>query len=164
MLSQELSRSDSNQYAGPGHGALFRSVSRMQKGILEMYISVVSLFVNDVDRAVDFYTQKLGWEKTMDVPMGDDARWVTIAPPGEKTMFTLSKGGPMWSPEKVGGFSGVIIEVDDVFKTCDQLKNAGVEFEEEARNEPWGGWAMFKDTEGNVHGFHSPAPAHVSSN
>ena len=161
-MSQEPSRNDSNGYAG--RRALNFVSSRDVERRLEMYISVVSLFVNDIDRAVSFYTQKLGWEKTMDVPMGDDTRWVTIAPPGEKTSFVLTKGGPMWSPERVGGFSGVIIEVDDVFKAFDRLKSAGVEFEEEPRTEPWGGWAMFKDSEGNVHGFHSSAPATVGSN
>jgi lactoylglutathione lyase len=128
-----------------------------------MYISVVSLFVNDVDRAVDFYTNKLGWEKTMDVPMGEDSRWVTVAPKGERTSFTLTKGGPMWSADKVGGFSGVIIEVDDVFKTHTELEQRGVAFSEPPRNEPWGGWAMFTDSEGNVHGLHSPAAASVHS-
>ncbi len=121
-----------------------------------MYISVVSVFVNDMDRAVDFYTKKLGWMKTMDVPMGADMRWVTVAPPGEKTSFTLTKGSPGWSPEKVGGFTGVIIEVDDVFQAQKDLSQTNIEFTEAARNEPWGGWAMFKDSEGNVHGLHSP--------
>lgn len=126
-----------------------------------MYISVVTLLVNDVDRAIDFYTKKLGWEKTMDVPMGDDSRWVTVAPKGGQTSFTLSKGGPMWSAEKVGGFSGVIIEVDDVHTAQEQLSKQGVEFEEPASDQPWGGWAMFKDSEGNIHGLHSPVTAGV---
>lgn len=128
-----------------------------------MYISVVTLYVNDIDRAIDFYTKKLGWEKTMDVPMGEDSRWVTVAPKGEKTAFTLTKGGPMWSPEKVGGFSGVIIEVDDVFKSHGDLEKRGVAFSEPPRREPWGGWAMFTDSEGNVHGLHSPAEAGVGA-
>jgi predicted enzyme related to lactoylglutathione lyase len=128
-----------------------------------MYISVISLFVHDIDRAVDFYTGKLGWEKTMDVPMGPDSRWVTVAPKGERTSFTLTKGGPMWSPEKVGGFSGVIIEVDDVYKVHDDLQPRGVEFSEPPTTEPWGGWAMFTDSEGNIHGLHSPVPAQASS-
>jgi len=129
-----------------------------------MYISVVSLFVNDVDRAADFYVQKLGWEKTMDVPMGEDARWVTVAPSNAQTSFTLSKGSPGWSPDKVGGFSGVILETDDVYKTHDELVKKGVEFEEQPTTQPWGGWATFKDSEGNIHGLHSPVPAGVSSN
>ncbi|MGZ3551834.1 MAG: VOC family protein [Vulcanimicrobiaceae bacterium] len=129
-----------------------------------MYISIVTLFVNDVDRAIDFYTNKLGWEKTMDAPMGDGTRWVTVAPQGGQTAFTLSKDSPIWSPEKVGGFNGVIMEVDDVYQTHEQLKKLNVEFTEAPRREPWGGWAMFKDSEGNVHGLHSPVPADVSTN
>ena len=129
-----------------------------------MHISVVTLNVNDVDRAIDFYTKKLGWEKTMDMPMGDGTRWVTVAPKGTQTAFTLAKGNPGWSPEKVGGFTGVILEVDDVYKTHDELKKIGVEFTDAPTTEPWGGWAMFKDSEGNVHGMHSPVPAGVSAN
>jgi lactoylglutathione lyase len=130
-----------------------------------MYISVVTLYVNDIDRTVEFYTKKLGWEKTMDVPMGE-SRWVTVAPSGSgsQTAFTLAKDGPSWSPDKVGGFSGVIMEVDDVFQTADQLKKNGVELEDEPSREPWGGWATFKDSEGNIHGLHSPVTAGVSSN
>src|SRR5579863_10375010 len=99
----------------------------------------------------------------MDAPMGDDSRWVTLAPDNKQTAFTLAKDGPMWSPEKVGGFTGVIMEVDDVFKTHERLAKLGVEFTEPPRNEPWGGWAMFKDSEGNQHGVHSPVAASVSS-
>ena len=124
-----------------------------------MYISVVSLPVSDVDRAIDFYTKKLGWEKTMDAPMGEDTRWVTVAPPGEKVALSLAKDS-----EKAGGFAGVILEVDDVYKTHELLKKAGIEFEEPPRSEPWGGWAMLKDSEGNVLGLHSPVSAGVSAN
>jgi predicted enzyme related to lactoylglutathione lyase len=124
-----------------------------------MYISVVTVHVKDIDRAVDFYTKKLGWVKTMDVPMGE-SRWVTVAPSDkEKTSFVLSN----YSPEEAGGFSGVIIEVDDVFATHEQLSKAGVEFEEAPRIEPWGGWAQFKDADGNLHGLHSPVPAKVGA-
>ena len=129
-----------------------------------MYISVITVLVNDPDRAVDFYTQKLGWKKTMDVPMGEDSRWVTVQPPGGQASFTLSKGGPMWSSDKVGGFTGVILEVDDVYQTYKQLSQKGVEFTEQPSTEPWGGWAMFKDSEGNIHGVHSPVPATAGSN
>ena len=124
-----------------------------------MYISVVTVHVKDIDRAVDFYTKKLGWVKTMDVPTGE-SRWVTVAPSdNEKTSFVLSN----YTPEKTGGFSGVILEVDDVFKTHEQLSKAGVEFEEAPRIEPWGGWAQFKDSDGNLHGLHSPVPAKVGA-
>lgn len=126
-----------------------------------MYISVVTLTVSDVDRAIGFYVDTLGWEKTMDVPMGEDTRWVTVQPKGGQASFTLTKSGATRAEEKVIGFSGVIIEVDDVYKAGEQLKNAGVVFLEGPRTEPWGGWAMFQDSEGNIHGLHSPVPATV---
>jgi lactoylglutathione lyase len=127
-----------------------------------MYISVVTLYVDDVDRAIDFYTSKLGWEKTMDAPMGE-SRWVTVAPASAQTAFTLMKRDSD-SPREADDAPGVIMEVDDVYQTCDELNRRGVEFTESPRTEPWGGWAMFKDSEGNVHGLHSPARAPVSSN
>ena len=127
-----------------------------------MYISVVTLFVEDIDRAVDFYTSTLGWTKTMDEPMGED-RWVTVAPAGHETMFTLSTEKPIRSAE-MPGMSGVILEVDDVQRTYDELSKKGVEFTQTPQAMPWGGWAMFRDSEGNVHGVHSPVAASVSAN
>jgi lactoylglutathione lyase len=124
-----------------------------------MYIGIVTLFVNDQDRAKEFYTKKLGWEVQDDAPMGESMRWLTVAPPGSQTSIVLAKGFPeSWSPDRVGGNTGLALEVDDVFKTADQLKKSGVEFTAEPSVEFFGGWAMFKDSEGNVIGIHSPAP------
>jgi len=125
-----------------------------------MYISVVTLFVKDLDRAIDFYTKKLGWEKTMDEPMGEGMRWVTVAPAGGQTAFTLSADSERGKP----GSTGVVLEVDDVYKAHETLSKAGVEFDDPPRTEPWGGWAMIKDSEGNILGLHSGATAGVSNN
>jgi predicted enzyme related to lactoylglutathione lyase len=121
-----------------------------------VYISVVTLSVTDLERAITFYTDTLGWEKTMDAPMGPDQRWVTVAPHGATASFTLIKRDKDWTPEKLSGLSGVVMEVDDVYQTHKELTAKGVEFKEAPRDEPWGGWAAFVDSEGNVHGLHSP--------
>ena len=129
-----------------------------------MHIGVVTLFVENVDRAIDFYTSKLGFEKTMDEEMGDD-RWVTVAPKGAQTAFTLSTGrGENRVPGKPGGETGIILEVDDVNKLHATLTKQNVEFTEKPQQMPWGGWAMFKDSEGNILGLHSPVTAAVSAN
>ena len=124
-----------------------------------MFISTVTLMVKDLDRAIDFYTRKLGWEKTMDAPMGDGTRWVTVAPHGAEAAFYLAQRNPDRPEAKAGGPSGVIFEVDDVYQTQKDFQKAQIEFIEPPRTEPWGGWAMFRDSEGNVHGLHSPVPA-----
>jgi predicted enzyme related to lactoylglutathione lyase len=117
-----------------------------------MYISIIVLYVADRERAIAFYTDILGWTKTMDVPMGEDARWVTLAPPEGKAQFTL-----YLDAEEAGGDTDVILEVDDVEKTAALLAQRGVKFIEPPRREPWGGWAKFEDSEGNALSLHSPA-------
>jgi predicted enzyme related to lactoylglutathione lyase len=121
-----------------------------------MHISTVTLLVKDVDRAIDFYTKKLGWEKTMDAPMGDE-RWVTVAPANAQTAFYLAQRWPDRPEVKAGGATGVILEVDDVYQTQKDFAKKQIEFTEAPRTEPWGGFAMFKDSEGNILGLHSPA-------
>ena len=46
-------------------------------------LGIVTIYVHDQDDALDFYTGKLGLEKRADVAMGPDARWLTVAPPGQ---------------------------------------------------------------------------------
>jgi len=121
-----------------------------------VYISVVSVFVNDIERALAFYVTKLGWEKRDDEPMDENMRWLTVAPAGEKTQFVLMKDQGNGQPVKVGGFSGIIIETDDVRKAHADLGQRGVEFSEAPVHQPWGWWAQFKDSEGNEFGLHSP--------
>ena len=128
-----------------------------------MYIGIVTLNVSDQDRAKEFYTKKLGWEVEDDAPMGENTRWLTVIPPGAQTSLVLAKGFGDWAPEKVGGNSGIALEVDDVFTTAEKFKKNGVEFTAEPSNEFFGGWAMFKDSEGNVLGMHSPAKVGATS-
>ena len=126
-----------------------------------MHLGIVTLFVNDQDRAKEFYTKKLGWEVQDDAPMGPDARWLSVVPPGAQTAMVLCKGFAGWSEERVGGNTGFALEVDDVFATAEQFKKSGVEFTTEPSVEFFGGWAAFVDSEGNEIGMHSPAPANV---
>lgn len=121
-----------------------------------MHISIVTLPVNDIDQAVRFYTEKLGWKKTMDVPMGKEFRWVTVAPVGGQAELTLSKAGGPGSLRPPGGFSGVVFHVEDVRQSVDEFRKQGVEITDGPRDEPWGCWGTFKDSEGNIHGMRSP--------
>jgi catechol 2,3-dioxygenase-like lactoylglutathione lyase family enzyme len=51
-------------------------------------IRTVGITVTDLDRALEFYTAKLGFETRMDVPFAD-GRWVEVAPPGAGTTIAL---------------------------------------------------------------------------
>ncbi|PZR58379.1 MAG: bleomycin resistance protein [Candidatus Meridianibacter frigidus] len=124
-----------------------------------MHIGIVTLFVNDQDRAKNFYTKALGWDVRDDAPMGPEQRWLSVAPPGAQTAIVLAKGFAGWSEEKVGGSSGLALSVNDVFQTAEQLKKNGVAFTTEPSVEFFGGWAAFEDSEGNEIGIHSPPPS-----
>ncbi len=123
-----------------------------------MHIGIVTVYVNDQDRAKDFYMKKLGWHCQDDSPMGENMRWCSVAPPGAQTAVVLAKGFGDWTPEKVGANTGIVLEVEDIFEDSDRLKRNGVEFTTEPSVEFFGGWAMFKDSEGNLIGLHSPPP------
>ena len=118
-----------------------------------MNIGNVSVYVNDLDRAVAFYRDVLGWEVRSDEPI-DGKRWVTVAPPGAKTSFALVKNFADWSPAMVGGWSGIVIDVPDAIRAYADLSSRGVEFAEPPRQEGDGWWASFADSEGNLFGLH----------
>jgi lactoylglutathione lyase len=52
-------------------------------------IRTVGIPVIDQARALAFYIDKLGFEKRLDVPMGDGARWIEVAPPAAATTIAL---------------------------------------------------------------------------
>jgi len=66
-------------------------------------------------------------------------------------------------PEKAGGFTPHIFEVDDVFETHKQLAAKGVEFVDQPSMEHYRGWTTFKDSEGNISGIHSTVRERAAS-
>jgi len=54
-------------------------------------IGTITIQVSDQDKALEFYTKKLGFEKRMDQPMGPGQRWIEVAPPGAQTRILLYK-------------------------------------------------------------------------
>jgi predicted enzyme related to lactoylglutathione lyase len=114
----------------------------------------VGIYVTDQQRALDFYTQKLGFKLLQDQPMGadmGDARWIEVAPEGAETPFVLFT--PPGSESRVGGFQNVIFDTDDIQGTYENLRAKGVEFSQAPAKMPWGWWAQIKDPDGNEFGL-----------
>ena len=93
----------------------------------------VAVSVADTDRAIDFYTGKLGFEKVVDVPMGPDMRWVEVAiPRGETTAETTIALAPPPEGQSAGGSqTGIILDTSDVDGAHAALKAAGVDVDDE---------------------------------
>jgi predicted enzyme related to lactoylglutathione lyase len=110
----------------------------------------VSVYVTDVDRAIGFYVESLGFEKRSDARMGP-IRWVELAASEGDTVIALaSEGYPIWSPEKVGGFSGMTRAARDATATFKRLHEAGVHFEQQPEETAWGTQAIISDPDGNT--------------
>jgi predicted enzyme related to lactoylglutathione lyase len=109
----------------------------------------VSAYVTDVDRAIAFYTEALGFEKRSDARQGP-IRWVELSSNGETVIALASEGYPIWSADKVGGFSGMTLAAEDASQTFARLREAGVRFEQEPETTAWGTQAIIADPDGNT--------------
>jgi len=112
-------------------------------------ILTVGISVTDPDQAIDFYINKLGFEKRNDVSMGKGMRWIEVAPPGAQTALVLY--GP--DQDRIGKFTGHVFATDDIEATYETLKSRGVRFTKPPSVEPWGKWAQFVDQDGNEFGL-----------
>jgi predicted enzyme related to lactoylglutathione lyase len=110
-------------------------------------IKFASIPVRDQDKALEFYTKKLGFTVFTDQPMGPGQRWIELSIPGAKTGLVLFT--PDGHESRIGTFTGVSFECDDVHKTYEDLVKKGVEFMAPPKTESWGTSALFKDVDGN---------------
>jgi catechol 2,3-dioxygenase-like lactoylglutathione lyase family enzyme len=88
----------------------------------------VCVTVADTDRALEFYVDTLGFEKVLDIPMGEAMRWVEVALPGAVTTIALAP--PPQGQEAEGGQTGICIDTSDVDADHAALKAAGVDVDD----------------------------------
>jgi len=120
----------------------------------------VPVYVLDQDRALDFYTNKLGFKVITDVPMGNDGRWLTVAPPQmpgfeiiltpvTRGIFSKETSDTLEELVRTGVFGVAVLTCDDIFATYEELTAKGVEFTKAPTKEFYGTEAIFKDDSGN---------------
>src|SRR5438093_8048326 len=88
------------------------------------HVGAVIVPVGDQDRALEFYLDKLGFEKRVDTPYGEGERWVEVAPPGAATTIALvppREGDPTGIETRVG------FTTDDIEADHADLRARGVE-------------------------------------
>jgi len=116
-------------------------------------VTHVTIPVKNQDLALQFYTEKLGFEVLVDVEFGDQ-RWIELKIPGGETQVVLFT--PEEHKDRVGTFSNIVFMADDIHKTFKELKAKGVKFTKELTEESWGTFALFQDPEGNTFCLSSP--------
>ena len=100
-----------------------------------MKIVVTSVLVDNQDKALEFYTSKLGFVKKHDIPLGGEARWLTLVPPGDANGVELllePDSHPAARPFKEAlvqdGIPFTSFGVDDLGAEYERLRSAGVNF------------------------------------
>jgi predicted enzyme related to lactoylglutathione lyase len=127
-----------------------------------MKIRLTSIMVEDQERALQFYTQVLGFEKQQDFPAGE-YRWITVAAPGrDDLLLSLEPNvNPAGKTFQQALFAQQIpataFESDDLTAECARLKEQGVTFTTEPRQMGPVRIAVFSDTCGNLIQLYQPS-------
>ncbi|MFZ9310496.1 MAG: VOC family protein [Arenimonas sp.] len=120
---------------------------------MSSHIGAFALVVDDYDRAIAYYTGKLGFELREDSPLEDGKRWVLVAPPGAQTAILLAKAADdaqrACIGRQTGGRVGYFLHTDDFARDHALFLERGVHFCEAPRHEPYGSVAVFEDLYGN---------------
>jgi len=108
------------------------------------------MYVNDQDRALDFYTNVLGLEQRADNPTPDGPRFLAVGAKGQDFQLVLWPGTPGQAQPAFGRIpAACTIETEDIREAFEALKSRGVKFETEVLEYPFAYLAVFQDPEGN---------------
>ena len=122
-----------------------------------MKIVITSVLVDDLEKALHFYTDVLGFEKKADIDLGGGARWLTVVSPQDRdgTELLLEPDGhPAAKPWKSAlvedGIPYTSFGVDDVQAEFERMRELGVQFTQEPLAMGPVTTAVFDDTCGNL--------------
>ena len=127
-----------------------------------MRINVTSVYVDDQDKALRFYTDVLGFVKKTEIPLGD-VSWLTVVSPQEPDGVELLLEPDQHPAAKeykqalvADGIPFTSFAVDDVPAEAERLRAAGVVFTQEPLEMGPVTTAVFDDTCGNLIQIASP--------
>jgi len=115
----------------------------------------VTLLVDDYDKAIDFYTQKLNFKLVEDKALSESKRWVIISPPGsEGCCLLLAKAANEEQSSRIGNQTGgrvfLFLQTDDFRRDFKNLQSKGVSIIRGPNIEDYGTVAVFADLYGNL--------------
>ena len=114
-------------------------------------IGKITIYVNNQEEAIAFWTEKLNFVIKLERPMGPNMTWLEVGPNEcEFTTFILSDKKMMLAqkPSANVGHPNVILSTDNIEESYNELKEKGVEVSE-IMTMPYGKMFSFKDQDGN---------------
>ncbi|NEW82905.1 MAG: VOC family protein [Mariniphaga sp.] len=122
----------------------------------------ITLLIDDYDKAIDFYTQKLNFKLVEDTVLSESKRWVLVSPPNsDGCCLLLAKAANEEQSGKIGNQTGgrvfLFLETNDFKHDFENLKANGVSIIREPVIENYGTVAVFADLYGNLWDLIEPA-------
>jgi len=117
-------------------------------------LALVTLVVDDYDKAIDYYVGTLGFALREDTPLGGGKRWVVVSPQGAAgSGLLLAKAANDRQKQAIGQQTGgrvfLFLHSDDFERDYAAYKQRGVSFVDQPRQESYGRVVVFTDLYGN---------------
>jgi predicted enzyme related to lactoylglutathione lyase len=112
---------------------------------MDWKLELIGLPVSDVDRAVAFYSEQVGFQLDHDHTVSDEVRFVQLTPPGSACSIAVGRGIVEGEPGSVRGLQIVVASAETA---REELQGRGVEVSDVQRF-PWGSFVFFNDPDGN---------------
>ena len=124
---------------------------------MAMEFAMTTIVVDGYDRAIDYYTNILGFTLTEDTVLSPDKRWVTVRPGTQGASILLAKAATGEQSSRIGnqtgGRVGFFLHTDTFDADYARMKAAGVVFIDQPRTEDYGKVIVFVDLYGNKWDF-----------
>ena len=128
---------------------------------MKQHIAHIALVVDDYDKAIEFYTQKLNFSLIEDTQLSETKRWVIVGPGDSQCKLLLAKAANEEQASRVGNQTGgrvfLFLYTDNFERDYNQMKLKGIEFVRSPSKEVYGIVAVFKDIYGNLWDLIEPA-------
>jgi len=122
---------------------------------MKQKIAHISLVVDEYDKAIEFYTQRLHFNLIEDTKLTETKRWVLIAPPGSAGCnLLLAKAANDEQFSRIGNQTGgrvfLFLYTDNFQRDYQNLLNNKIKIIREPVTESYGKVVVFADLYGNL--------------
>jgi catechol 2,3-dioxygenase-like lactoylglutathione lyase family enzyme len=122
---------------------------------MKQNLTHIAIVVDDYDKAIEFYTQKLHFDLIEDTKLSKTKRWVLVRPKGSKECsLLLAKGVNEAQKSRIGNQTGgrvfLFLNTDNFERDYQNLLDKGIKIVREPSVESYGKVAVFEDLYGNL--------------
>jgi catechol 2,3-dioxygenase-like lactoylglutathione lyase family enzyme len=122
----------------------------------QLKIGHITLLVKNFDEALNFYVEKMGFQKCRDDKFGKDMRWVTVSPKDQSDLeltFVLADTAEKLKAlgKQAGDHVFMTLQTDDCKRDYQAMKEKGVKFYGKPSQLMWGIEVVFEDLYGNLY-------------